>query len=300
MRTFIKSIIPPNFLNYLRNKRVTIRRKKFEREMKRERVDVTGEEIKTKLIELGIKPGDSLIVHSAMSQIGFIVGGADTVIDGFLKVLTEEGTLLMPAYPFRGTMVEYMKSDEIFDVLNSPSYMGRLTETFRNRPQCLRSLHPTHSVCALGKKSEWFVSGHENSGSPAGKDSPFDKLVQDKGKIICFGSPLGHVTSYHVIEDKVKFPLPIYMEKIFSKEVITAEAKKIIVNTKVHDPKVSKVRIDSNKKVESEIEKILLAEGVLKKTQLGRGTIMLMDALELEKSLERMLENKMTIYGKIK
>ena len=300
MRFIIKTFIPPKLLDYLRNKRAAIRRKKFERAMKKEWVDVTGEEIKAKLKEIGIKAGDSVIVHSAMSQIGFIVGGADTIIDAFLEVLNDKGTLLMPVYPFRGTMIEHMRSDEIFNVVNSPSYMGRLTETFRNRPHCLRSLHPTHSVCALGKKAEWFVSGHENSGSPAGKDSPFDKLVQDKGKIVCFGSPLGHVTSYHVIEDKVEFPLPIYMEKKYSKKVITTDGRKITVHTKVHDLKVSKTRIDSNKKVESEIEKILLKDGILKKAQLGNGTIMSTDAYGLEKSLERMLENKMTIYGKIK
>ena len=300
MRAFIKGLIPSKLLNFLRDKRADQRRRKFQKAMKKERIEVTGDEIKAKLKELCIKPGDLVIVHSAMSQIGYIIGGADTIIDSFLEVLTEEGTLLMPCYPFRGAMIEYMKSDEMFNIKNSPSYMGRLTEVFRNRPNCIRSMHPTHSVCALGKKAEWFTSGHEKSGSPAGKDSPFEKLVQNRGKIVCFGSPLAHVTSYHVVEDKVKFPIPVYMENLYSKDVITADKEKITVSTKVHDPKISKTRIDNNKRVESQIEKILLENGVLKKYKLGRGTIMVMDAFELESSLERMLENKITIYGKIK
>ena len=54
---------------------------------------------KAKLIEefklLGIKPTDSIIVHTSLSKFGFIIGGALTVIQALQDVVTE-GTIIMP------------------------------------------------------------------------------------------------------------------------------------------------------------------------------------------------------------
>lgn len=37
-----------------------------------------------------------LLVHSSLSSLGLVEGGADTVLDALLEVLGEEGTLLVP------------------------------------------------------------------------------------------------------------------------------------------------------------------------------------------------------------
>jgi hypothetical protein len=55
-------------------------------------------EIVSALKQVGIAPGDLVLVHSAMSPLGYIDGGADTVIDALLEVIGKEGTLLMPAF----------------------------------------------------------------------------------------------------------------------------------------------------------------------------------------------------------
>ena len=61
--------------------------------------------MKQKLIHdlsaLGLCPGDTVIVHSSLSALGHVEGGADTVIDALKELLTEEGTLLFPALSFR-------------------------------------------------------------------------------------------------------------------------------------------------------------------------------------------------------
>ncbi len=47
---------------------------------------------------LGLGPGDGVIVHSSLSSLGHVEGGADTVIDALQTVLTPTGTLLMPSF----------------------------------------------------------------------------------------------------------------------------------------------------------------------------------------------------------
>lgn len=50
------------------------------------------------LNELGILPGDIVLVHSSLSALGFVEGGAQTVIDTLLSAVGPQGTLLMPAH----------------------------------------------------------------------------------------------------------------------------------------------------------------------------------------------------------
>jgi aminoglycoside 3-N-acetyltransferase len=47
---------------------------------------VTKEDIKKGLIKLGLKKGDIIGVHSSLSQFGYVIGGADAVIDALLEI----------------------------------------------------------------------------------------------------------------------------------------------------------------------------------------------------------------------
>src|SRR5437868_2462833 len=111
---------------------------------------ITAQEIAHDLRRLGLRAGDTVLVHSAMSRIGFVQGGAGAVVDAFLDALGPEGTLAVPTFPFNGSMLAYVKSDPDFDVDETPSKMGAITEHVRLRPGALRSLEPTHPVAALG------------------------------------------------------------------------------------------------------------------------------------------------------
>ena len=86
---------------------------------------VTRSEIVAGLQALGVRRGSILLVHSALSSLGWVEGGADEVIDALLDVLGAEGTLLMPTHPAR--------DGRVFDPDSIPSDMGRISETFRRR-----------------------------------------------------------------------------------------------------------------------------------------------------------------------
>ena len=51
-----------------------------------------------KLREYGLGAGQIVLVHSSMSKLGWIPGGAEAVILALLDVLGEKGTLVMPAH----------------------------------------------------------------------------------------------------------------------------------------------------------------------------------------------------------
>src|SRR5688572_2915191 len=113
-----------------------------------------------------------------MSRIGHVSGGAPTVVDAFLDVLGPSGTLAVPTFPFTGSMLGYVRSDPDFDVDETPSKMGAITEEVRTRPGALRSLEPTHPVAALGPAAEFLVEDHVNSEGSCDEHSPLYRLTQ--------------------------------------------------------------------------------------------------------------------------
>ena len=62
---------------------------------------LTKREIAQHLKALGVQPAMTLMVHSSLSALGQVEGGADAVIDALLEVIGPQGTLLMPTHPAR-------------------------------------------------------------------------------------------------------------------------------------------------------------------------------------------------------
>lgn len=48
------------------------------------------------LRKLGLEKGMTVIVHSSLSSIGWVSGGAVAVVEALMEVITEEGTIIMP------------------------------------------------------------------------------------------------------------------------------------------------------------------------------------------------------------
>lgn len=156
---------------------------------------ITRKKLVRDLKRLGLKQGDAVLVHSALSAIGHVRGGADTVIDALLEVLGREGTLLMPAL-----------SAKVFDVKNSPTWTGKIPEVFRLRKGVLRSFHPTHSVTAFGARAEELTAGHLECPTACGEGTPYVKLMDTGGKILLIGVDQDRSTSLHALEDLADAP----------------------------------------------------------------------------------------------
>lgn len=143
--------------------------------------NVTRDDIERGLREVGLQAGDVAFVHSSLSSMGWVEGGAETVIEAFLNVLDrEKGTLVLPTL----CQKDIDKRFETWDIERSPSDVGRITEAGRLYPGAVRSDHPTHSVAAIGALAEAITSGHDIAqGRPSpwgpaafGIGSPWEKL----------------------------------------------------------------------------------------------------------------------------
>jgi aminoglycoside 3-N-acetyltransferase len=161
---------------------------------------------------LGLRAGDSVLVHSAMSRIGNVSGGAAAVVDAFLEVLGPRGTIAVPTFPFKGSMLAHVRSDPDFDVDETPSLMGAITEEVRTRPGALRSLEPTHPVAALGPRAAFLVEDHVNCEGSCDAHSPLYRLAlpdatsDAQSYVLLLGVDFRNCTLLHTAEEVARVP----------------------------------------------------------------------------------------------
>lgn len=158
------------------------------------------------LLALGLQAEDTVLMHSSLSSLGYVEGGAQTVIDTLLALL-HRGTLLLPALTFRPVY-----ETKVFSSKDTPSCVGAISEHFRCREGVMRSFHPTHSVCAAGKYAVELLQDHFDSDTPAGPNSPFARLPAYDGKILMLGCSIGSNTSMHAVEETMD-PWYLFMDR---------------------------------------------------------------------------------------
>ena len=167
---------------------------------------VTRQDVTQTVKALGIQAGDTVLVHSSMKSFGYVEGGPEAVIGGFLDAIGEEGTLVMPTLiqqDFRNAYRDWH--------MDRPSDVGLITEVFRKMPGVLRSDQATHSVAAIGPKAEWITEGHTAFGprfGPVGDyafsySSPWQKLYDMNAKIVFVGVGTRKNTMKHLVEHEV-------------------------------------------------------------------------------------------------
>ena len=58
---------------------------------------ITKEGLIHKFSQLGIKQGDTLLVHTSLSSLGYVVGGEETLYYALREVIGNEGTIVVPS-----------------------------------------------------------------------------------------------------------------------------------------------------------------------------------------------------------
>jgi aminoglycoside 3-N-acetyltransferase len=238
-------------------------------------------------------------VHSSLSVIGYVDGGADAVIDALLETVGPSGTILMPTYALRGTMLDYAKTNPLFDPKNTPSYMGKITEVFRCRKEALRSLFPTHPVAAIGPHAEYLLKDHEKGQLPFGRKSPFFKLIGLDGYIMLIGCWLERLSSTGVLEDITDdLPIRVYLDEPIPLRYLDHAGVEHTILVKVRDPKAIRNRVNAsvNVKRRQEIYDHCLQYGCLKPGKVGNATTYLIRAKGLENVLEALLPKHVARY----
>lgn len=162
---------------------------------------LTKEELKNQLKKLGILPTDTVMIHTSLKAVGEVEGGPDGFLDAFCEYL-KDGLFLVPTH----TWEEVTKDNPYFDVRTSVPDIGIIPRTAAFRKDGIRSLHPTHSVWAHGKKAEEYIANEENAGSPTAVNFCWDKLADWNGKILLIGVKNNKNTFIHSIEERAQLP----------------------------------------------------------------------------------------------
>ena len=139
--------------------------------------------------------------------MGHVVGGADAVIDGFLDAVGPSGTVAVPTLCQRNADRRF----DIWDILQSPSEVGHITEVFRLRPEAVRSDHATHSVAAIGARAVELTRGHATAhGRPSpwgdaafAAGSPWDHYYHWDAGILFLGVDFNVNTMMHYIQSLI-------------------------------------------------------------------------------------------------
>lgn len=163
----------------------------------------TKKELLQNIEGMNMDPKGILMVHSSMKSIGDVEGGADTVLDVFSEYM-KDGLLLFPTHSWKE--IHYEAENPVFDVRNTASCVGVLGNLFMKREGVHRSLHPTHSVAALGTNAAEYVSGEERAASPCPATGCWGKLYTQRATILFLGCTLRSNTFIHHVEEQNNIP----------------------------------------------------------------------------------------------
>jgi aminoglycoside 3-N-acetyltransferase len=178
--------------------------------------------------------GDVVLVHTSMKGLGHVDGGPNAVIGALLEAVGAEGTVLFPT--LTGSKEDGPDRPPVIDLATTPCrpWVGIVPEAARQYPGAIRSIHPTHSVVAIGANRELWTSGHEHGASPCDEASPYYRLMEQGGKILLFGGATHNSnTSMHCIEEIAG--VPYHLHPAFSDgRVILPEGDEVIVRNRLH------------------------------------------------------------------
>jgi aminoglycoside 3-N-acetyltransferase len=168
---------------------------------------ITADDMTRALADLGLRPDDTVMVHSGMRDLLRVQGrGRDeklaTVVDA-LRAAVPGGRLVMPSFSYSFTR------GEDYDLQRSPGIgLGVLPEYFRGLPGVRRTTDPLFSAAILGPvPAEWeepLFGVHDVDCFGAG--SVFDFLYRQDARLLFLGVPATANTYAHYVEQMLEVP----------------------------------------------------------------------------------------------
>ncbi|MFJ8472271.1 aminoglycoside N(3)-acetyltransferase [Kitasatospora sp. NPDC094011] len=184
---------------------------------------------------VGVRPGMALIVHSSLSALGRVEGGAAAVVASLREAVGPGGTVAVPAFtgstvcdpaPYHAGLpspkiAELRAAVPLFHA-DLPSPMGAVAETLRALPESLRSTHPQASVAAVGAHAR-EVTARRSLGWAVGRESPFGALHDLGGYVLLVGVGHNRNTFLHYAETFApnrrlklrRFPMELQGERVW-------------------------------------------------------------------------------------
>jgi aminoglycoside 3-N-acetyltransferase len=245
------------------------------------------------LAELGIREGDVVMVHASLRRHGGYTGRPVDMIAALKAAVGRRGLVVMPSMTYTDSSKAFLARGGEMNAARSASRVGLLSEVFRRGKDVHRSLSPTHPLLAWGDGAEAFVAGHERTDRPFGPDSPFQRLLDRDGKILCIDAIPQTITFTHFLEDRIhdRLPFPLYEADRFEGRVIDARGDVHIVPTRVLSDE------SRRRRQEHVLWKQAGRSGIARKKRLGNSRLMLVGCSELASLVETMHSQGRSIFA---
>ena len=204
----------------------------------------TVDDLRRELAALGVREGDTLVVHCSFAAFEGFTGNAVEVIKLLQEMVGATGTILMPSQPYDGSAIKWAKSGKPFDVKRTPSMMGIVSEFFRRMPGVVRSIHPTHPVAAWGARAKELIEDHWKAATPCGEGTPYLRMLDCDGKVLHLGSTIHTTTFLHGVEEILEPEMPFspLTSEQYDLISIGPDGKKYETRTRLYEPYYSSIR----------------------------------------------------------
>lgn len=224
----------------------------------------TTDDLRSALRQVGITDGDLVFVHSSLDNLGFI---QNERIDDYPQIITtevtehlgEDGGLFVPTFNFG------FASGDRFDITETPSQMGVLTEHIRTMETAVRSPHPMQSIAGIGSHAQEVC--RRDTTSAFDLDGTIDALRQKGAKVLLLGAPIKYNSLVHYVEQDMEVPYRYWKE--FEGEYVDREGN---MSVETYEMYVRNLHLDPT------IDQSVLADRLrdnqlIHSAELGAGTI---------------------------
>lgn len=188
----------------------------------------TREDLQRDMQKMGLKKDDTVLIHTSLRAVGEIENGADGLIDAFCDYLCD-GLFLVPTHTWDSVTAK----NPVYDVRKSVPCIGTLPRIAAFRPDGVRSLHPTHSIWAHGRRAKEFIAGEENASSPAPVGFAWDRLADEGAKILLIGVTHNRNTFIHSVDERAQLADRLAPEP-FDVTIIDENGRSVVRSMRPH------------------------------------------------------------------
>ncbi len=177
-----------------------------------EATKVVPDELTAGFERLGLRDGDSVVMHAALESMGVVEGGAAMVLHRLLRVLGKSGTLLMPTFTSitrhstthdnhtkPGCWCEGREDRHLpfIPELQPDKIIGEIAKRLCSWPASLRSRHPAYSYVAVGKHGDELVREFSLDDPLL----PLKRFLRHDPWVVTIGVGLDSVTAIYLAEE---------------------------------------------------------------------------------------------------
>ncbi|MBQ7064203.1 MAG: AAC(3) family N-acetyltransferase [Firmicutes bacterium] len=232
---------------------------------------ITIRDLQQDLEAMGIRPSDTVCIHTSLRSVGPVEGGAEAFIRAFTDYL-RNGLLVVPTHTWASVRPE----SPVYDVRRTEPCIGVVPKIAAFHPDGVRSMHATHSVAVFGRRAAEYAQLDNHAATPTPAEGCFGHLYDEHAKILLIGVGQERHTFIHVTEEIVDVPLRL--SEPFEVTLIDREgrAEKRMIQ-RHFNPYCAHISENFVK-----FDPIFAAKGAVTMQRLGNASVQLCDAVRCQ------------------